>query len=185
MSKRLVLMSPTEFPSRVLREESHCPHPGATLIWVPAPDFATYALGLRKKSNLSLRQAAKRIGVSHPFLANIERGKVERPLSVEFCERMSVAYREQLPRLFELAGIRYAVEDPSDEPIRNSIRDMLERLLTHERFGPTDFQLDEMRHISDRSAELMLALAQRVDWNARAKGPGVFEEVIDRPGGSR
>lgn len=178
MTNRPVLMSPTEFAPRTLREEGHSPHPGAVLVWLSTPDFGAYILALREQSNLSLRRAADGIGVSHPFLAKIERGQVVRPESLELLERIGLTYHARLPEVFERAGVRYAVDDPSDAPIRNALRDQLLRLLTHEHYGPDDFRESELHFISDHSAELMMALVQKAWTRGRLRTSPSIHDVL-------
>ncbi|GGB40548.1 helix-turn-helix domain-containing protein [Virgibacillus dakarensis] len=42
-------------------------------------DFGTYIKEIRKSKNVSLREAARRSGISHPYLSQIETGKNTKP----------------------------------------------------------------------------------------------------------
>jgi transcriptional regulator with XRE-family HTH domain len=62
-----------------------------------------YLRALRKSKNLSLREAARRAGVSHSYLSQVETGSHDRP-SIEILEKLSVVYDKELSELLEGTG---------------------------------------------------------------------------------
>jgi transcriptional regulator with XRE-family HTH domain len=181
MALELRLVPPTFFTKIYFRETGG--HPGRALVWVPADDFGPYARRLREGKNLSLRQAAERIGVSHPFVSQIERGVAKSVQNYELLERMAYAYDADVREVLEAAGARFSVEDEGQRSAIQIQREQLERLLSHPRVGLHDFDPADLEWIPDRIAELILTVAKRVDWHSRAGGPTVPDILLGEGAG--
>jgi len=183
LSGELKLVAPSHFELERIKVDPYEPARGAQVVWMPATDFGAFVRGLRTGRSMSLRKAAQRIGMSHTFVAQVERDEPSVKLSVELCERMALSYSADPREVLERAGVMYAVADPSLKSERDSLREMVLRLLSHERLGPTDFHPSEMRHISDRSIELMFQLAQKAYSHGVVRGEPVLDIMMARAGG--
>lgn len=60
---------------------------------------------LRKEKNLSLREASRRAGVSHPYLSQLENGKNDKP-SLAIMERLAKTYDITLDDLMSRAYVK-------------------------------------------------------------------------------
>lgn len=183
MPQPQILVPPTFFTWQDFRESGG--HPAGELVWLSDDGFGPYARSLREKQNLSLRQAAERIGVSHPFVGQIERGTAKTVQNLELLERMAHAYAADLREVLERAGARFAVVDGGQLSALEAQRVQLRRLLTHPRVGPRDFDPADLQWIPDGMAELILDVAKRVDRYARAGGPSVPDILHGEDTGQR
>lgn len=92
---------------------------------VVAPVFANRAVELRTTRRWSLRQAAARLGVSHVYVGNVERG--ERP-SAQYVVLMAELYAVDVDELAAAAGVL----PPDLEPVLRDpdVLAMLRRIKT-------------------------------------------------------
>lgn len=79
-------------------------------------ELGQYLKNLRKSKNITLREAAKRSGVSHPYLSQLENGKNDKP-SPEVLKKLAETYDRKYEVLLEIAGYL----DEKNEEINNSI----------------------------------------------------------------
>jgi HTH-type transcriptional regulator, competence development regulator len=73
-------------------------------------EFGQYVKEIRKTKGLSLREAAKRSGVSHPYLSQLENGKNDKP-SLEIINKLAKGLGVNNGDLILAAG---HVDDPFD-----------------------------------------------------------------------
>ena len=78
-----------------------------------AEDVGGFLKELRKASGLSIREAARRSGVSNPYLSQIETG--QRHPGPRVLQRLAPVYGANLHDLLERAGYVEAVESAVDE----------------------------------------------------------------------
>lgn len=77
----------------------------------------------RKEKGLTLREAAKRSGVSHPYLSQLENGRNDKP-SPEVLRKISTGLDCSYIRLMEVAGYsdpEYYLEDVWKEGLNNTV----------------------------------------------------------------
>ncbi|HLR60547.1 MAG TPA: helix-turn-helix transcriptional regulator [Pseudogracilibacillus sp.] len=65
--------------------------------------FGEYIKSIREKSNLSLREVARRSEISHPYLSQLENGKNKRPTH-EMLRKLSKGLKVDYLQLLEKAG---------------------------------------------------------------------------------
>lgn len=66
-------------------------------------ELGTYLRNLRKEKGLTLREAAKRSGVSHPYLSQIETGKNDNP-GLEILMKLAKLYDQPLEDFLRETG---------------------------------------------------------------------------------
>lgn len=66
-------------------------------------ELGQYLKKMRKEKKITLREAAKRSGVSHPYLSQLENGKNDKP-SLDVLEKLANVYDQPLSNLLEASG---------------------------------------------------------------------------------
>jgi|SRR5690625_2049464 len=91
-------------------------------------DFGRHIRELRKSKNLSLREAARRSNMSHPYLSQIETGKNTNP-TPNIIKKLSAGLNVPYMQLMEMAGYTdyydtIAESSWSDTLLDNNSRDL-------------------------------------------------------------
>ena len=176
MPRRTVLISPL-----AIDDESDIRLVGATKgeakrLWLDAPDFGAYLRTTREALNLSLRKAAERIGVSHTYVAQFERG--ETTLALEMYRRVADAYGVDVREVLDRGGCRYAVVEEVADLLQNLRHRRFRRMWFHKALRPPEFEAEHLKLFPETVQGYIFELVKRVDDNARAGGARVHD-IID------
>jgi transcriptional regulator with XRE-family HTH domain len=79
-----------------------------------AGSLGEYIRRQRELSELSMRQFAGLVGISNPYLSQIERGL--REPSREVLDAIAATLEVSAEALYDQAGVRPAVDEPEEEP---------------------------------------------------------------------
>ncbi len=182
MAGRTVLLSPLE-----LDDESDIRLVGARKgeakrVWIASPGFGPYLRKCREESNLSLRKAGDRIGISHTYLSQIEQGDGPSPLQMDLYDKIADTYDLDDREVLHQAGCRYLVVEEVAQKLQDLEADRFERLMLHPLFKPVKFTAKSLKMFPESVRHFILEMAQSVDANARHGGPSVLK-IIDGEGG--
>ena len=139
--------------------------------------LGAYLRILRERSGLSLRQAAKHVKLSHPYLSQIESGARDRLPSGKAMAALAKSYDVRLETLEFLGGLREAPPPPPTRSQPLDDREQLRRLLTHPALhdvgiGPTD-----LRWLSPQVVVAWLRFGRTVEGQVRESGQGIDELI--------
>ena len=175
MPRRTVLISPL-----AIDDESDIRLVGATKgeakrLWLDAPDFGAYLRTTREALNLSLRKAAERIGVSHTYVAQFERG--ETTLTLDMYRRVADAYGVDVREVLDRGGCRYALVEEVADLLQNLRQKRFRRLWLDRDLKPADFEEKHLKLFPETVQTYIIELVKRVDDNARAGRARVHDKI--------
>ena len=174
----LALHNPSEFEVSELRQIHAEPSAEVGLVWLPSRGFGAHLKQLRAENGLSVRAAAAEVGLSPSYISTLEGSEGPDHRRFELCEDFARAYEADLRTLLQHAGARVTQPPPIEERTPPTSQERLAGLLAHERFEVDDFNLSDLRFLSDFIARDLIAFAIAVDKNGRTGGPRIFD-ILD------
>lgn len=144
------------------------------VIWGETPGFGPYLRKLRNERGLSLRKAAKEIGLSHAQLARIETNGTVRAPRIEFLETVARFYGRDTREVMHEAGIRYRVP----EALQADKAESEFRVLMTGVLRPRGVEASALAHYARLHKEQIIELALNVE--AFVKSGGSVADLLGR-----
>lgn len=104
--------------------------------------FRQWLVEEMKKRRYSQAALARAIGISQPFVSRVLRG--QKPVSVDFCQKVAQALGESPEKVLRLAGI--LPETNEDDPALREINDLAKRMTPAQRVEALRY----LRYLCDR-----------------------------------
>lgn len=137
-------------------------------------DFGYVIKEQRKNIGISLREAAKRTGISHPYLSQLENGKTKNPTR-EVIKKLSVGLGISYAFLLETAGYF--------EGVSNNELDRLKNILNDLRYDDNHLceKILELKSKKDRlNKELVNCMTETVDLQSKLRELREREESVEQ-----
>ena len=156
--------------------------------WEHAPAFGDYLRAKREDKSLTVREAAKVIGISHGYLAKIERGAAGfRKPRHEMLHRAAGLFGVTTEEMFSQAGysgfpvpVSLDAGGPRHARTRNEdrVRHQFRAIVLHPKLRPDGLDEDAMEFLPVRVMEAWLDYAMTLERHLRAGGDSI--EVLGR-----
>ena len=179
MTGRTVLISPADLSDEA--ESALIAQGDAQRVWVEAPGFGDYLRAQRRALHLSLRHAGERIGISHTYLGQIEKGGGPTPLSPELYDGIAETYGLKRREVLFHAGCRFAVREDVAAGVRDVEQVRFETLLLDRALRPPGFTKKHLKLFPEEVRKYVIALIENADENGRRNGPSPDEMVAWAP----
>ena len=132
----------------------------ATFLWSFNAEFPEYLRELRNRAGLSLRKAAKAIGVSYVYLSRLETGGSARPPDMDKLFRMAEVYGVDRRRMLNAAGLKLEVPDEVQTELQ--LRRRFSTMIMDDALRPTTLDENTLHYIPDRVKLQWIEFAHRL-----------------------
>ncbi len=148
---------------------------GAAWTWRYRRDFGPWLRDLRKVARMTLRDAARPLGISFSKLQKLEVGARARPPSLEVIARLAVLFGKELDLMLTRAGFK--MEVPLD--LRDAIvcDDAFANLMLHPSLRPSAMDERWLEAFSRIQKAQILEFARKLEAHFREGGP-IVDELI-------
>lgn len=156
---------------------------GAAWTWRYRRDFGPWLRDLRKQARMTLREAARPLGISFSKLHKLEVGARARPPSLEVIARLSTLFGKELDLMLTRAGFK--MEVPAE--LRDAIvcDDAFASLMLHPSLRPSAMDERWLEAFSRIQKAQILEFARKLEAAVRQGGPIVDELIREARDGDR